>query len=263
MAKPTGQKGMTLIEILLALIVMGLGVLGILALFPPAMESAKESVEETNAAIVGESVAQGLTTAVRLATWDPAAARTLCTLTHDLQIGAIRMKYRFILPKIQKNGDPVWLHFPASTSPSDPDMGMQLPSPYDPEGDARLFQLAGDGWAKQTTDNVKQINDPTDSYNQFAFSFDIRKVFTLEYLLKPTPQPNPDKQGAIYTYQDIDPMMKLYEFRIYIFRTAQQLNSISTGGAGGGTSVAPGPGPGGGTTIRNLVGVLSKRIAAQ
>jgi prepilin-type N-terminal cleavage/methylation domain-containing protein len=267
MAKPTAQKGMTLIEILLALIVMGLGVLGILALFPPAMESAKESVEETNAAIVGESVAQGLTTAVRLAAWDPAATNTICALTHDLQIGSIRMKYRFVLPKIQTSSDPVWMHFPGSTSPSDPDSGMQLPSPYDPEGDARLFMLAGDGWVKQTTDNVKQVNDPTDSYNQFAFSFDVRKVFTQEYLLKPTPQPNPDKQGANYTYQDVDPMMKLYEFRIYVFRTAQQLNSISTGGGGGGggggTSVMPGPGPGGGTAIRNLVGVLSKRIAAQ
>ena len=43
------QRGMTLIEILIALIVMVLGVLGILALFPPSLEMAKESMEETNA----------------------------------------------------------------------------------------------------------------------------------------------------------------------------------------------------------------------
>ena len=46
------QKGMTLIEILIALLVMVLGVLGIMALFPPALQSASESMEETNAAIL-------------------------------------------------------------------------------------------------------------------------------------------------------------------------------------------------------------------
>ncbi|HLY74252.1 MAG TPA: prepilin-type N-terminal cleavage/methylation domain-containing protein, partial [Planctomycetota bacterium] len=54
------ERGMTLIEILIALIVMVLGVLGILALFPPSLEMAKESMEETNAAILAESVADSL-----------------------------------------------------------------------------------------------------------------------------------------------------------------------------------------------------------
>ena len=38
MRKRNAERGMTLIEILIALIVMVLGVLGILALFPPAMQ---------------------------------------------------------------------------------------------------------------------------------------------------------------------------------------------------------------------------------
>ena len=54
------QRGMTLIEILIALIVMVLGVLGILALFPPALQMGSESMEETNAAILAESVAHAL-----------------------------------------------------------------------------------------------------------------------------------------------------------------------------------------------------------
>jgi type II secretory pathway pseudopilin PulG len=254
MTKPTGRGGMTLIEILLALIVMVLGVLGILALFPPAMESAKESMEETNAAIVGESVAQGLTNAMRLSIYDTAKSQIVATLTHDLQAGTVKMKYRFSLPKIQSASDPVWMHFPSTTSPPDPDNGATLAANYDPEGDNRLFLLAGDGWVKETTDNVKKINDPTDCYNQFAFSFDIRKVYTMEYLIKPTPQPNPEKPGSNYTEKDLDPLMKLYEFRIYIFRTAQQMGAMG----GGGTTTA---GPG--TDLRHLVGIVSKRIAAQ
>jgi type IV pilus assembly protein PilV len=60
MRSRAAEKGMTLIEILIALIVMVLGVLGILALFPPALQSGTESMEATNAAILAESVAHGL-----------------------------------------------------------------------------------------------------------------------------------------------------------------------------------------------------------
>ena len=60
MKTPARHRGMTLIEILIALIVMVLGVLGILALFPPSLEMAKESMEETNAAMLSESVAHSL-----------------------------------------------------------------------------------------------------------------------------------------------------------------------------------------------------------
>lgn len=254
MAKRSNQRGMTLIEILLALIVMVLGVLGILRLFPPAMDLARESMEETNAALVGESVAEGLTNALRLSFYDTAKMQIVGTLTHDLQIGSIKMKYRFVLPKIEKAGDPQWIHFPGSQTPSDPDTGQPLPAMWSPEDDPRLFLLAGDGWVKETTDRVRTDHDPTDSYNQFAFSFDIRKVFTMEYLIRPTPQPNPDKPGQNYIEKDLDPRMKLYEFRIYIFRTSQQMSAMS----GGGTSTA-----GTGQDVRRLVGVVSKRIAAQ
>lgn len=254
MVKRTDRQGMTLIEILLALIVMVLGVLGILRLFPPAMDLARQSMEETNAALLGESVAQGLTNGMRLSIYDIAKQQTVVTLTHDLQIGGVKMKYRFYLPKIEKSGDPQWIHFPGSKSPSDPDPGQVLPNTWSAEDDDRLFLLAGDGWVLETTNNVKTINDPTDSYNQFAFSFDIRKVFTMEHMIRPTPQPNPDKPGTNYTEKDLDPMMKLYEFRIYVYRTAQQMSSMG----GGSTTTA-----GSATDVRTLVGIVSKRISAQ
>jgi prepilin-type N-terminal cleavage/methylation domain-containing protein len=256
----TSDRGMTLIEILLALIVMALGFLGILALFPPAMESAKESMEETNAAIVGESVLQALTNGMRLAVIDPASKQTIVSLTCDLQAGAgTKMKYRFTLPKIT-GSNPPWYHFPSTPSAPDRDPGMVQSMNYMPENDPCLFHLGGDGWVAQTTQTVQNINDPTDSYGQFAFSFDIRKCYTLEYLVG---KPNPQKNNQPYTPTDLDPLMKLYEFRIYIFRTAQQLNSMATGGGGGGgTQVTPPPGPGGGTDVRSLISVISKQISA-
>lgn len=254
MRKRAGARGMTLIEILLALIVMALGVLGILALFPPAMESAKASMEETNAALVGESVAQALTNSMRLGVFDLTKKETVITLTHDLQAGSLKMKYQFTLPKITGT-NPSWYHYPSSPNPSTgtPDTGAVQAANYKPEEDVRLFQLGGDGWVYETTQNVQKTNDPTDSYAQFAFSFDVRKVYTMEYL---DGKPNPDKSNAPYTAADLDPLMKLYEFKIYVFRTAQQMAA----GSGGGTSVTPAPGSG--TDVRNLVGIISKRIAA-
>jgi type II secretory pathway pseudopilin PulG len=267
MTTRTSRKGMTLIEILLALIIMVLGVLGILALFPPAMESAKQSMEETNAALVGESVAQGMTNAMRLGLYDATKQQTVVTLTHDLEIGAIKMKYRFVLPRILGSADPQWIHFPGGMTPADPDQGQAITPAWVAEDDPRIFTLAGDGWVKETTQNVKNINDPTDSYSQFAFSFNIRKVYTLEYLIKPTPQPNPDKPGQTYTEKDVDPLMKLYEFQILVYRTAKTLGPISGGSSGGTTTGGGGAGGtsagGGGSDVRRLVGVVSKRIAVQ
>src|SRR5207247_3288431 len=109
------------------------------------------------------------------------------------------MRYRFVLPKIVNSTDPLWIHFPSNTSPADPDMGQALSNTWIAEDDNRYFQLAGDGWVAQTVQTVQSVrpdDNLIDSYPQFAFSFDIRKVFTLEYLIKPTPQPNPAKPGS-------------------------------------------------------------------
>src|SRR5213075_1720636 len=122
----TRSRGMTLIEILIALIVMVLGVLGILALFPPALQSGTESMEATNAAILAESVAHGLMTAFNTAEEDkppggaaPTTLKLKVTLTHDAKSGTTTNRYTFILPPLPAN--PLtnldWYHYPSSASP--------------------------------------------------------------------------------------------------------------------------------------------------
>jgi hypothetical protein len=69
--------------------------------------------------------------------------------------------------------------------------------------------------------NVADVNDPTDPWRQFAFSFVIKKINTLEYLMKPVPQINP-ATGAAYTLNDLEPLTKLYELRVRVFRMANQ-----------------------------------------
>lgn len=237
-----GERGVTLIEILLALLVMVLGLVGILALFPAALQASKESVEETQAGITAESVSQALTNAVRFATYDTTKARHRVVLTHDLWdkagIGGgsdYKVRYAFWLPKLV-NED--WLHYPSATvenptvNPNDgvtnTYMGSAVgaSSPYDVEN-LPCFALAGDPWVKDSVKVVRDTNDPSDPYDQFGFSFSVMKINTMSYLIG-TPKPG----GGNYTEADCEPLCKLYEFRINVFRI---LTTVSGGGATGGT----------------------------
>lgn len=243
MVKRRGQSGLTLLEILLALIILVLGVLGILALFPPALQSANESMEDTNAAMLAESVAHALTNSMKYA-YDPSGGANTgatdwqITFCHDLQAGSTRGVYTFVLPKIADD----WKHFPSSVPPPQNDPGAaKIPYPS-LEQSTLLFKLGGDDWVRATTEQVKQINDPTDSYDQFAFSFDMKKINFLEYLL----QENNPATGNPYQVDEIEGMSELYEVRIHVFR-------VSVQGAIGGTGS-------GGQDVRKLVATFTKRI---
>lgn len=257
------NKGVTLIEILLALIVMVLGVVGILALFPGALMLAGESMEDTQSAIVGESVAHALVNALRTAEFDKATLQYKCVLVHDLYsqdpAGAgngERGRYEFVLPKGDVTGAalPAWYHFPSAGKPpmADPGAKIDLLS-WDAEQDPRVFKLGGDGWLKATTDNVKNNYDPTDAWTQFGFSLNVMKVPTLDYLRG---KPKPSLPGApAQTYQpdEVERMQKLYEFKIIIYRIANAGASF-----GGGTAVS-----GQGQEIRRPVAVMTKRISVR
>lgn len=201
-----GNRGLTLLEILLALIVLVIGIVGILALFPTALDSAKESMEYSQAAITGESIANALAVALRLATLEPTSGLWTAVLSHDLGHSNQQIKYQFTLPRlttdgVDKSGEGTpWIHHPGPMAPSD----------YPQEQAA--FTMGSDPWTMAQLDEVRKT-DPNDPLAQFAFSFRVRKVHTLAWLegkLKP--------DGKPYTREDLDPISKLYEFQIFIFR---------------------------------------------
>jgi len=241
------DRGLTLIEILLAIIVMALGLVGIMALFPPALQTATESMEETQAAIIGESVAHALASAMSNAVFDPATKRYVVWLSHDLKAGGSKGRYEFVLPKgdTDATGAPKWYHYPSASSPPAKDEGKEVViASYDPESDDRLFQLAGDAWTAATVKNVQDNYDPTDALGQFAFSFNVTKVQTLKHLRKP---PLPGEKAL--TEEELQAMEKLYEFKVYVLRTSQQASS--------GTLSA------GGEVVRWPICVMTKRIAVR
>lgn len=249
-----GRRGITLIEILLALIVMVLGVVGILALFPPALQQAAESMEDTQSAILGESVAHALVSALRNAEFDRTTLRYRAVLTHDLYSSdpgangnGEKGRFEFILPEGEKTPGaiPAWWHYPSSAKPpaNDPGAKIDLTS-WDAEADNRVFKLGGDGWMKATTDHVKTF-DPTDAWTQFGFSLNIQKVPTLDYLQGKDKPSLPGVPAQKYTNEEIDRMQKLYEFKIIVYRIARA----------GGTASAQGQ------EFRRPVAVLTKRIS--
>ncbi len=228
MSKRRRREGLTLIEILLSLLVMVLGVLGILAVFPPSLQWSRMAIEETTAAIHAESIAHAFKNALQFGSYDVNSSEWTCVLAYDLKSRDMNkfVRYPFVLPKLGEG----WKHYPANNG--DPDKGMPIAAAFDPET-AMHFDLCGDGWVFATMKNTHTLNDPTDPYWQFAFSFDVKKINSLEYLMKPQPQINPST-GSAYTESDLDKLTKLYEIRVHLFRVATQLSST-----GGGTGTGP------------------------
>lgn len=240
------RDGLTLIEILLAIIVMALGLVGILALFPPALQTANESMEETQAAILGESVSHALVSAMRNALVDAQSKDVTVYLAHDLEAGTHKGRFEFVLPKgDQPNaaGEYQWYHFPSSATPPARDPGAKLQQMgWDPTKDDRHFKMGANGWTKATTDTVKRISDDTDALSQFQFSFNVSKVPTLGYLRRPQQVQDPNAPPPPKPEQ-IEGMERLYEFKIFILRVAED--------------------PGGGAPDRKLISIITKRIISR
>lgn len=254
------ERGLTLIEILLALIVMVLGIVGILALFPVAMESSKISMETTQGAILSESVANSLATACRYAYQNTSGTSVhyQLTVTHDsiASTGGV-VYYPFLLPNFDDDsGSPKsgtkWFHHPAGG------VTIGTPSTADPRTESE-WRLTGDAWTKAQHDRIKGVgaapgSDPSEVLNQFGYSFDVRKVNTLEYILNTTPAPVNPATGAAWAWPtDFEGAVRCWEARIHTFRM------FGTGGGGSGT----GTGTGGGTSNKRLISTVSIRLTVR
>ncbi len=59
------RRGFTLIEILVATMILTLGLVGILALFPVAIQAGRRVIEDSNAAVIAQSVAESVRSGIR------------------------------------------------------------------------------------------------------------------------------------------------------------------------------------------------------
>lgn len=189
------QRGLTLIEILIAIIVLMIGVVGILALFPSAIKTTRYSVEDTVSATIAESVADALTIAMRSGTPENAkeSKPAEATLVHD---GLPNSSYTFALP-LPQDPAPAQLRVFAHPAPDPRDVSSPRPSLSD------VFKLGGTDFIKDVVDDIKKGPDPTETYNQYAFSFTISRVDDVR---------DSTETGSLFIAKP------LYQFAISIYR---------------------------------------------
>lgn len=232
------RDGFSLIEILIALIVLVVGLVGIVVLFPVGLQNTQAAVGDTMAANVAESVHAALVSAHR--TVKPSASvppgRPTATLIHDLfpcNDGAGR--YKFEMPLLTDAPTTIYCLHPASGA------GVQIKLPPPASTTVDVFSLGADPWIGAAVGDVHAVSDPTEPYRQYAFNFTVRKVPTI-----------PAGGNSL-----------LYDYNITVYRLlgvgpTSSGSTVSTGGGGGGGggTVATG-----GSTPARVVATLSARIS--
>jgi Tfp pilus assembly protein PilV len=161
-------QGLTLIEILIAVIVLTVGVLSILSLFPNAIKSTKLTVEDSVASNIAESVADALVIAMRWATLETSNSPSTAILVHD---GLPENSYEFALP-LTANPPPEENETRYFAHPSSNPLDAKTPNPYPID----VFKLGKTPYIKNVLADVRKGPDPTESYDQYAFSFTVSRI---------------------------------------------------------------------------------------
>ncbi|MBI4713130.1 MAG: hypothetical protein HY762_07520 [Planctomycetes bacterium] len=190
-------KGLTLIEILIALIVLLIGVVSILALFPNAIRSTRTSIEDTVCAKIADSVCDALTIAMRSSIPENRAASkpAQATLVHDGLPGD-NTSYTFALPLPVDSplSKPRFFAHPAA----DPmNVTTVTPKPND------AFKLGTTAFFKDIVKDIRENADPTETYDQYGFAVTVSRV--------------DDVRAAEETGDKFKPK-PLYQFAIAIYR---------------------------------------------
>lgn len=249
------DRGLTLIEILLSILVLVLGILGIMALFPTALQTSRVTIEQRHSVNIAESVKHSIGNAFRfrfgtgtgeVAASSPGIEDGKVIMTHDMNAGSA-FPFLFHPPTLTGTGiAPGWRRHPAAAA-ADAAIGTGplATNPVPNPESAPQFFVSADAWLNASVSYIRSNNDPTEPYRQYAFTFDIAKVNTLQHLLGPPAQVNPST-GNPWTAAEVDPMIRLYECRIHVHRIK------------GGGSVSTGVGNG---VNKNLILTVTHRVA--
>ncbi len=208
------NKGLTLIEILIAIIVLMIGLVGILALFPTGLKSAKETEEDSNSAIMADSVCQSLQAAMRMPeVIDIGGTKAnIVKMSHD---GLPRDTgktdeciYNILLPTFVEslagfNDKPRLFAHPTREENVDAEanyLGTLLDNNItEPEF---AFRLGNNLAIYEAYKDVISGPDSTDPYMQYGFAFTVMRVDDLD-----PDMTDPERRAR-----------PLFEFKIYIYR---------------------------------------------
>lgn len=191
------SAGLSLVEVLFAILVLGIGLGGVVALFPWTIEAGKEAVDRENFSLLASSVRASIQRACREARWDPRAGRYRIVLRHDLRDGRSEDGVELELPGLREG----WRRFP----------GGRAADPSVEDGEA--FRTGRDEWIRKNLDWVSGTGafareegdwgDASDPAGQFWVVIDASKVDPWKGA---DPPPEAEQWAG------------LYEFRVYILR---------------------------------------------
>lgn len=210
-ARRSGQTGLTLVEILLSMLVFIVGIVGVLALFPTALQTSRRSIGEQRATMLAESVKNALSQALRTLKSQPAPpAPAYAIFTHDFR----RVDAAGNVVDQQIYGENNEFPLPGYTGSTLYSVTgiLRHPGNYPPTAtpevwtDPQVFLLMGDGWMTASRDYVVQqasAPDPGENYDKWSFAFDVWKSDTMPWL---TNLLQKDQRG------------RLYEFAIYVLQ---------------------------------------------
>lgn len=169
---PTRRHGFTMVEVLIAIMVLLVGLLGILVLFPVGIQAIGDANKDSFSAIVADSVKDALRDALRDASRDPG--------------GTIRAKLIHAGVRSLTGSDEYVFTLPAE---------MGTTSPSHPQGNMPVFLLSPEDLSFSQGDLAR---DPLQQYS-FRFYVTRRSENTYEFWIRvyrnfPTSQPSDEER---------------------------------------------------------------------
>lgn len=79
----TNERGITLIEILFATMILSVGLISIVALFPLGVQMHQQSIKDEKSALIVQSLKDAITVACKYASYDPVNNETTIVIVHD------------------------------------------------------------------------------------------------------------------------------------------------------------------------------------
>lgn len=185
------QNGFTLIEILISLVILMIGIVGIISLFPVGMKNVSESNKDSTAGALAQSLNSAMTEAMRR----PNTVGDIILVHDGLQPSGTAQTYTFALPAT------------VGVTSTHPMVGMGT------DTTKQVFQLgmeaSTDAVILDITAPVTGLGgDPTEPLRQYSFQFIVTKPPEANMSMGPGLPPVP---------------IPLYEYKFLVYRSYEAL----------------------------------------
>lgn len=226
----TTQRGITLIEILFATMILSVGLISIMAFFPLGVEMHRQSIQDEKSALVVGSLKDAIVTACKYAVVEN--GETKIAIVHDgmgIMVADVPEGKEIItLPDTAQPVDREdELNPNGTTPPSGVDVKYERNDPvrFPDQGGQRVYRL-GQGLLKNSVDN--KYYNKRDDFSTYAFDIEVREAITSR---RPrTPDGVEQHTSTVKVFELASLERDEYEFTIRVYhqwrpRSADEINA--------------------------------------